>query len=1018
MAGMSRSGSDRKRLGASAAWLFAGLATSPWAFAQTTGQAREGFEAAPPADMDQALIVTGSRIPDPDYAFSNPVTSTTGDAIQYSGVTNLTDFLSDIPALVGSSDTASTSGDSGFIGSTGLNLLNLRNLGTERTLVLVNGRRHVAGAPASADVDTNSIPIDLIERVDVLTGGASAIYGADGVSGVVNIITQDDFEGLRVRGQYGEPGEGDAEKAFLSATAGLDLDDGRGNIAVSFEGGHEGRLSSTDRAHTRRAARIVRNPNDFTPDDDPSIPDYVPMDDLRWFQSGPGGAVFTDFPYLTMGFEGADVPWDMGAVPEGIEGRTFQRGGSGTPTAGYGRDLLGEIDRFAVNLFAHYDLSDSIRFFTEQKFVVTEGLTFGQPTFDFFLFLSPDNPFIPQNIADAAASSGAPFLIMSRDNLDLGFRGEDVSRETYRGVWGIEGELADWIDYNVAYVYGEVDARTIAINNRLDDRFAAAIDVVDADPGPGVTPVCRSTLDPTAPSSDPNTMLRSAYFDAEDFPMPGSFTPGAGSGCVPLNLFGDGSPSPEAIAWVMTRSSQSDRNVQHVGTAYVVGETPGFRLQGGAVKFVLGGEWRRETSETTPAPEDQAGLTFNNVIPPSSGAYEVREGFGELQAPIFADIPFFADLTLNGAVRVSRYNTFGDTTTWNYGGVWSPVTDVTFRGTKARAVRVPNIGEMFSTESQTFAFIDDPCDQTRLNDGSPYRTANCLALLDGLDVADPAHYADPGAGVSVGGATGGNRDLNAETADTTTLGVIVRPRFVEGLTVSLDYYDIDLADAILTPHPQNIADQCVDTPTMDDYFCTMIYRASGGANAGQIIGFKTHPANVARFATAGVDFSVRYYLDPSRLGADRDLGTFSFNLIGNHLEKLEFVNLPGAEPDPAEGEAGAPEWQVTFDLAWRRGPLLLNYGYNYFSETDRFDNASLEDEPDLIDPQFFKFDARSTHDLQVRWEAPRGFTLYGGVNNMFDQQPDDFAESYPVSAVGRFFYLGFTTKVDSLTGAN
>jgi outer membrane receptor protein involved in Fe transport len=1001
--------SDRKLLRASAAWaLVAGLAAAPSALAQ---------DQVAPETSEEEIVVTGSRIPRPDYAFSNPVTSVTGDAIQYSGITNVTDFLQDIPALIGSGDTASMSGDQGFIGSTGLNLLNLRNLGTQRTLVLVNSRRHVPAVPASADIDTNTIPTDLIERVDVLTGGASAIYGADGVSGVVNFIMKDDFEGLRVRGQYGEPDEGGAEQAFLSVTAGLNFDEGRGNIAVSFEGSHEGRLSSTDRAHTRRGARIVRNPEDFIGGvDDPDVFDRVPMDDLRWFESGTGGAVDVDFDGI-MDFDGnTDDLWDVGPFPNGIQSFTFQQGGSGTPVAGYGRDLIGETDRFAVNLFGHYDVASNVRFFTEQKFVITEGLSFSQPTFDLFLFLSPDNPFIPPNIAAAAASSGTPLLLMTRDNLDLGFRGEDISRETYRGVWGIEGDLAEWLEYNVSYVYGKVDARTIALNNRFNDRFSAAVDVVDADPGPGVDPVCRSTLDPTAPLFDPNTTLRSVILGGDDFPMPGSFTPGANSGCVPLNLFGDGSPSPEAIAWVMTDSSRTDENTQQVGTAYVVGNIPGFSLPGGEVKFVLGGEWRRESSETIPAPEDQAGLTFNNIILPSSGAYEVREGFGEAELPILADVPFFADLTLNGAVRFSDYSTFGETTTWNYGGIWSPIADITFRGTQAEAVRVPNIGELFSAASQTFAFINDPCDFTRLADGTSFRTANCAALLTGLGVADPSTYTDQSAGVTVGGTQSGNPDLNAETAETTTLGVILRPRFIEGLTVSLDYYEINLTQAINTLDAQDIANQCVDLPTLNNQFCGLIGRVNGGANAGAIIDFDTQPVNVAQFSTTGIDFSIRYLLDPSRFGIERDIGTFQFSLVGNHLEKLEFVNLPGADPDPSHGESNAPEWQVNLDLTWQKGSFLLNYGYNYFSETHRFDNVLREAQPDdLIDPQFLKFDARSTHDIQARWDVNDRFALYGGVNNLFDQKPDDFAESYPVSAVGRFFYLGFTTSVDSLT---
>ena len=964
-----------------------------------------------PAEEAETIVVTGTRIARPDYEFANPVTSVTGETLQYSGVTNVTEFLQDVPALIGSADTAANSGDQGFIGSTGLNLLNLRNLGSQRTLVLQNGRRHVPALPASGDVDVNTIPTDLIERVDVLTGGASAIYGADGVSGVVNFIMRDDFEGFRVRGQYGEGQEGGAENAFISLTGGMNFAGNRGNIAASLEASHEGGLQWFEREHTRIGARLVRNPDDFIGGvDDPALPDRVPFAGLQWFESGRGGAVDVDADFGA-DFDGnTDAPWDIGVYPGGIQGGTYQLGGSGTPVAGYGRDLLGETDRVALNVFGHYDVNNAMRFFTEQKYVVTEARSFGQPTFDLLLAINPDNPFIPPNIAAAAAGNSAADLglptgtvLVTRDNFDLGIRGEDIRRETYRGVWGLEGDLNEWLSYNAAYVYGIVKSENVAVNNRFNDRFAAALDVV-IDPATG-QPTCRSNLDPTALGLN---------VDWQGWAAPGSFTPGPGSGCVPINIFGDGAPSPEAVAWIMTDSTRDDENTQQVATAYVSGRMPWFELPGGRVAFVLGGEWRRETSETTPAIEDQLGFTFNNIIAPSEGAYEVREAFGEIEVPILAGQAFAEELTFNAAARLSDYSVFGETETWNYGLVWSPIDQITFRGTQARAVRVPNIGELFSPASQTFAFIDDPCDAARLGEGTEFREANCAALLAGLGVADPATFSDPNIGITVAGNQSGNVDLEPETADTLTYGVIFRPTMIEGLTISIDHYEIELENAINTLDPQDIANQCVDLPDLSNQFCTLIFRESGGPDAGGIFDFVTQPVNVAAFSTKGIDFSVRYLLDPSRFGIERDIGTFQISLVGNHLDELEFVNLPGADPDPVAREQGAPEWQTNLDITWQYGPLLLNYGYNYFSETYRFDNV-LREQPDLVDPQYAEFDARSTHDIQARWEFNERFTLYGGVNNLFDQQPDQFSESYPVSPVGRFFYVGFTTTIDSLT---
>lgn len=995
---MKKNAPRRQRLAAGAAL---GLVLAFGALSGTAYAQDEEFAA------DEEIVVTGTRIQRPDYQSANPVTSVTGDQIQYSGITNVTDFLTDVPALTGSSTTANTSGDQGFIGSTGLNLLNLRNLGTQRTLVLQNGRRHVPALPASGDVDVNTIPTDLIARVDVLTGGASAIYGADGVSGVVNFIMRDDFEGLRVRGQGTWTEEGGGDQAFVSVTAGSNFANDRGNIAVSIEGSHEDPLRSFEREHTRIGARIVRNPEDFIGGvDDPAIPDRVPFSDLRWFESGTGGAVDVNADFGA-DFDGStDAPWDSGLFPGGIQSGTYQLGGSGTPVAGYGRDLIGETDRVALNVFGHYDINNRVRFFTEQKYVVTDATSFGQPTFDLFLAINPDNPFIPPNIAAAAAGNDAAdfglptgTVLVTRDNLDLGFRGEDIHRETYRGVFGIEGDINDWLSYNVSYVYGIVQAETVALNNRFNDRFAAALDVV-IDPNTG-QPICRSSLDPTALGLN---------VDWQGWAAPGSFTPGPNSGCVPINIFGNGAPSQEAIDWIMTNSERSDENTQQVFTAYLTGRTPNFELPGGPISYVIGTEWRRETSETVPAIEDQQGLTFNNVIAPSEGSYEVKELFGELELPLLADRPFAEELTLNAAYRYSYYNVFGTTETWNYGFRWSPIEQLTFRGTQARAVRVPNIGELFSPASQTFAFIDDPCDVARLNEGTEFRVANCAAILSGLGVSDPGSFEDPNIGITVAGSQSGNLDLQPEEAETTTFGVIYRPSFVEGLTLAADWYDIELTSAINTLDPQDIANQCVDLPDTANQFCDLIVREPG---AGGIIDFTTQPVNVAAFTTSGVDFSLRYLLDPQRFGMGRDIGTFAINLVGNHLDELTFTNLPGAEPDPVAGEIGAPEWQASLDITWQYGPLTLNYGYNYFSETFRYDNL-IREQPDYVQAGYEEYKARSTHDLQARWNVNDRFAIYGGINNLFDQEPDAFAEAYPVSPLGRTFYVGLTASTDSL----
>lgn len=961
---------------------------------------------AEPADevQEEEIIVTGSRIARPDYSFSNPVTSVDARTIEYSGTTNVTDLLQDIPALVNSFDSNDASGDRAFIGGTGLNLLNLRNLGINRTLVLVNSRRHVAGLPDSAAIDTNTIPVDLIERVEVLTGGASAIYGADGVSGVVNFVLRDDFEGLRARAQGGSTEEGGADRYFFSVLAGANFDNDRGNVALGVDWAQDGRLTAFDRDFaSTNEVRFAEPPASLG-----SPFDRIPFNDLRWFESGTGGAVDANFDF------GADFdgntggPWDPGNFPEGIQSNIFAQGGSATPTGGYSGDLLPELERFGVNLIGHYDITPDIRFFTELKYVTTSSFSVGQPSFDFFLALDPDNFYLQQNpdIVAAAVGNDAPSfglpegtVLVTRDNFDFGRRGEDIDRETYRAVFGFEGDLGDWGQWNVSYVYGQTDVENLQINNRYNDRYAAALDVIDDGAG---NPICRSNLFPGVEGTNVGW---------QGWASPTSFTPGPNSGCVPINILGDGSPSQEAIDWIMVNSLATSTIRQHVFSAYLTGNLDQlYTPPAGSIGYSLGVEWRKEESENQPALEDQLGITFGNQLQPSSGEFDVAEIFGEVNVPILEDAPFAETLSVDAAYRYSDYSTIGSTETWKVGAVWAPIEDIRFRATRARAVRAPNIGELFAPAGQDFQFITDPCDINNLDQGTSFRAANCEALLLAAG-ADPATFEDPNLGVSVPGVTQGNVNLQEETGDTTTIGVIFQPRFAPGLTFSIDYYDIELQDAINTLAPQDLADQCVDLPDTTNPFCSLIERQVGGVGAGGIIGFTRQPENVAEFTTSGYDFSISYLLDPAIFGVEGDWGTFGFRLVGTYLDELSFVNTPGAAPDPDKEEAGAPEWQAAVDIVWERGPWTVNYGYTYWSDTWRFATSSSA-APRLTTPsEFERFSEYSVHDVQVRYDVNPSWTLYFGVDNVGDQQPDYGTTAYPVGPEGRTYYAGVTMEL-------
>jgi iron complex outermembrane recepter protein len=974
------------------------LALGPVALVTQTA-AQEAPEAN--ATVAEEIIVTSSRIRRSEDSFSNPVLAIESEAIQYSGTTNLSNYLKEFPALIGSLDSNDAAGVTAGIGGTGLSLIDLRNLGPERTLVLVDGRRHVAAAPGTAAVDVDTIPIALVERIEIQTGGASAIYGADGVSGVVNFIMKKDFEGIDVRTQFGRSSHGDAEKSLFSAAAGTNLFQGRGNLTFALEYSKEERLESSRRDYVMGDARrsFVRNPQDRN--DDPNLPDNVPVGDVRFFDTSPAGAVDVNFDFFP-DYNGTDEPFDFGTLPRPSQYAApispyYQQGGDGTSTATYFGDLLPEIERYTANAYLNFELTPAAHLFGEIKYSRSESYSQSAPSFDFYMFLNPDNAFLPPNIAAAAA--GGPVL-MSRDNFDLGIRDEDIERETLRTVVGIGGDLTGRMRYEVSYVYGESKMDDEIGNNRYNDRFAAALDAV-IDPATG-QPTCRSNLNPGAAPAN----LSWLGFDSYE-PLPGtwagSFTPGPSSGCLPLNLFGNGVASPEAIDWVMTDSLIQARLKQHVVQAFVAGDSgEWFELPAGPVGFAIGAEWREEHSETIPAIEDRLSLTFNNDMLPEDGRYDVAEVFGELNVPLLEDKAFAKLLSLDGAVRVSDYSTTGSATTWKTGLIWAPVNDVAFRATVAEATRAPNIDELFDPGGQNFAGIDDPCDINNLDEGSSTRAANCAALLSALGV-DPSTFIDPNS-ATIAGQAFGTPTLEEEIAETTTIGVTFKPRFAPNLTLSVDWYDIELTNAISTASAEESAYICVDSPSIDNEFCDLITREE---DTGRIVAFVERPLNVARFWTQGYDFTVQYHLDPAAFSS-KNWGVFDLRLIGNKLEELTFIRLPGSDPDPELGEEDRPEWQANFDLTWQLDALAMNYGINYFAETYRYSYQERRADADIVAPQYRKYDARFTHDIQARYGFENGVSIYGGVNNLTDQQPDIGMTYYPVSAVGRFWYLGAT----------
>jgi outer membrane receptor protein involved in Fe transport len=976
------------------------ILSSTAALAQETAPPQE--EASAPDDSE-TIIVTGSRIARPEFSNPNPIQVLDAANIEQTGKTNLTEVLADSPALLGSTRSIDTAGSElTSAKEVGVNFLNLRNLGSSRTLVLVDGQRHVSGSPGSAAVDINTIPTDLVERVDVLTGGVSAIYGADGVSGVVNFIMKHDFDGVRIRAQNSISQRGDAGERFAAVTAGKNFSDGRGNITFSYEYNQTDRFSQKKRLNygkTGPSYAYVRNPADGTPggpNDDPNVPDRVLLTGLRWADSSPGGAIDLDQDF-TVDFTGEGTPYDPGIY---VPGTAFTIGGDSTPRESYYGDYTPYTRRHIANLMGTFEVSPALKLHADAKYVKSKAWTESQPTYDLYTVLQPDNAYLVDRFG--AANIGPDGAFFSRDNFDFGQRRYELDRELWRGSLSAKGELGDHLRYDTSFVFGQSTQKSTNFGDRISDRYYAAIDAVRDGNGnitcrinlPGETDIFGDSLgNPTVFNGPPVTFQKGQ--------------------CVPLNILGNGSPSPEALAFILADHSGKARIRQYVANAVISGDTGAFfKLPGGPVGFAIGAEYRKETSAFTPSDLSAAGALIDDSQQLSeSGKFNVKEIFAEVNFPILTDMPFAQNLSVGGAIRYSDYSTTGTATTWNVNANYSPIRDITFRGTYSRSVRAPNITELFSPQNGSFEFIFDPCGVDRTALGTQYRAANCAAALGALGANpatfDPANSSFSPQNSSLLGSQGGNPNLSPEVAKTWTAGVVLRPSFIPGLTASFDWYDIKLTKAIQYSTAQDIVDLCYDQPTLDNDYCQLITRdPTPGASQGFISNFQVIPQNVASFRTAGLDVSLVYSRELSP-----KLGSIQVRLVGNYLDKLSFVPSLGADPEDElyNYDYPAPRYSANFDLTWTKGPLTINYGIDWFSKTLRYDKEDVEAQPDYSEDIWYH--QKWEHEIFASYNVDDKFEFYGGINNLLDTKPDRGGVGYPVSAVGRSFYVGIKAKV-------
>ncbi|MBA3880861.1 MAG: TonB-dependent receptor [Sphingobium sp.] len=1074
------------------------------AWAQTAPAASD----AKSADSEE-VVVTGSRLKlDPNATEPLPVSSVTADQLRAAGATDVTATLRQIPALISSGTVADSIERGG--GGTGQATLNLRQLGSNRTLVLIDGQRHVSGVAGTQTVDVSTIPAGLIDRVDVLTGGASAIYGADAVTGVVNYVLKRDFKGLTVDAQAGVSDRGDGASYRIDAAYGLNFAGGRGNITIAGGYTNENEVLLGDRDFTANNGRgnnstTYSNParrfqvGDINAATTPNFASYfrvggpgprttrisfgptIPTT-LAAFQalfpgrtptaaeqalidraanssafvigaqpvfgiSSNAGLIFrADFGLFTtdinnngirdcnesyVGWTGFGGGGCYVSTPGGGV-RIFQDGIISTSQNQFGGDgavertnqtsLTPGSERFYGNFRARFEFSPAAEVFIDAKY--TRNNTVSRNNYNTFydsLLILPDNPFIPAVLQGEANAAGG--LRISRDFLDLGPNIQTANRDTYRIVAGVRGEITPHLRYDVTGNYGRTDNKITQSNSVLYDRLFAAIDVVR---GPGGQPICRSDI-----SNVP-------YVGSETFPFieGGFFTfrPGDGQ-CRPVTLFnGVNSVSQEGVNFITQPTTDNFRLTQTVITATVTGDTGGFfNLPGGAPQFSAGFEYRRETSSSRfsdlelgllPAgsPAGPAGTFIGSIsanqqliFDPSTrtlntgGAFDVKEVFGELRLPLLRDTPFAHELTVGAAGRYADYSTVGGTFTWNVNAVYAPVRDIRFRGTYARAIRAPNIAELFSPAQGATFRPSDPCDL--VNRGlNPNRAANCLAAATALGIPNPAQflatYNDPLTG-RFSGTSGGNPNLRRETATTWSVGSVIQPRWVRGLTLSADYYSIRINDAISAVSAQDIVNTCYDNITFPNQFCAL-FRRNGPTAGPATFGFnflQQTQLNFGRIETSGIDFSVNYNFN---IGASTKV---NLGVSGNWTEKVDRFFDPGNPNlvNPALREQSVPEFSGVVTANVSRGPLSLNYSLQYIQSTAAAGVIQIE----RIQAEFGNAGFAPDYyvqNLSVGIEVNKKFSFYAGVNNLTDLQPYLASSAYPVSGVGRYVFAGVRTR--------
>ncbi|WP_164511876.1 TonB-dependent receptor [Brevundimonas fluminis] len=1070
----------------------------------------------------EEIVVTGSRIRRDPANAPAPLIQVQREQLLDTGLATVVDYLATIPALSNSLVPSDTTGSN--LNDGGLEFANLRSLGSGRTLTLVDGRRHVGSQAGVLAVDVSVIPRLLIENIEIITGGASSVYGADAVSGVVNYVLRKDFEGLEIDANYGQLVQGGAaDSRRISALVGVNLLDDRLNLYAHAEyerseevyGEHmnhlrDGRIrlgidaDPTNAAigpatdgfldigqfyDARRLDRPVwgsttlanmQRPSRTTDPDVPFGNCPAQSSSANCFAVAPGYTYWYDGTTARLadfgqriGTTGLNRPWNIGGDGETANLTSFNQR-SYFP--------FQESQRYQVG--ANFDVTEDVRLSLEAKYTTEDAFDVGQKSFwDIFvtnLFTGPtspgiiqgtatfttrlDNAFLPANVAAAIAantfqaygpptttSDGAPTVIRTGQIANhRGFgidRNQTNNREITRYVAALDGGMdrlafIDNFNWSFSYVYGEMNN----VNREVGPdaiRFGHAMDSVVDTAGivngrPGEI-VCRVQLIdamglPVA-EQNPNTTT-TVYTDPGTNPEV--------AGCVPLNVFGAGNQSPEALEYITAAINVRETNEQEAAILSFGGDL--WDMWGaGPIGFALGAEYRREYTEGIGRSRDTAGrvLQLNTGADFLPAEYDSNEFFAEVAIPLLRDSWLGEYAELSGSFRAFDYSKAGSGDVYGVNLVYRPIPDITFKTSFNTSFRAPNLQETDRPFSQTFVngFVD-PCDTrviATVTDATikANRIANCttLAAAKGLSydfgqtTVSTADDFEPFYSSGIASSLGPNPNLRPETAESFTFSTVLQPRFFPDLSIILDYYEITIEDVIITPSGQFLANDCVSSgSTPNPITCAFVFRENPNANVDPFNNFKVGRPNGdpvggfilaginnAKLETRGLDFTINYRLDAYE-AFGWDIGTFNWSLGGLWLiEQKNFTNP--ADPNffsDSTTNVFFPRTEFVSRLTWSpTDRLSVTWTADWMASQDlrkKREQAAVNDLD--IDPvSSWTTGNFVRNDFSVRYQVRDDLTLRAGVTNAFDAEPPPylgFASTF--DPYGRRFNIGLNYR--------